>query len=391
MTAGPWLRLACMELRQIAYDPARIGICREKRTSRRAEATRIMVTLKDIGRHLGISPAQVSRALGGYSDVSERTRQRVEEAVHLLGYHPNPNARKLRLGRSGIVGLVVPERSEQEESNILLEILLGLAVEFWKRNVLVVLNVMPESGSSQESYQRLFRQGAVDGFVVVNPSADPGGLSLLTREGIPFVTHGRAGAEDTQPFVDLDNRAVGCMMAQRLTELGHRDIAFIDGPENSFSAQERLEGLVAILAGQKQTLRNEFICRNVMTEQFGEAAVRRLFADGAPRPTAIMVGNMVLATGVMRALAAHGLSIPGDVSVMAHDDGLARYPRSALLPELSGTASPFAEAWEDIAGFLEAAISAQGSAADTGNDKLQKLIAPIEVQGASIARAAGLD
>ncbi|MFO1138000.1 MAG: LacI family DNA-binding transcriptional regulator [Paracoccus sp. (in: a-proteobacteria)] len=193
-----------------------------------------MVTLKDIGQRLGISPAQVSRALGGYSDVSEQTRLRVEEAARLLGYRPNPNALRLRSGRSGVVGLVVPENSEQEESNILLEILLGLAVEFWKRDVLVVLNVMPRAAPSTESYTRLFRQGAVDGFVVVNPSADPGALAFLTQQNIPFVTHGRAGVAPDHAYVDLDNRAVGRSVAVRLAGLGHRDIAPSTAPRTAF-------------------------------------------------------------------------------------------------------------------------------------------------------------
>ena len=206
------------------------------------------MTLKDIGQRLGLSPSQVSRALGGYPDVSEQTRQRVEEVVQQMGYRPNPNARRLRMGRSGIVGLVVPENSEQEESNILLEILLGLAQEFWKRDVLVVLNVMPRASSSMQSYTRLFQQGAVDGFVVVNPSADPGTLAFLMRESIPFVTHGRAAKVADYPFVDLDNHTLGRMMATRLADLGHHDIAFIDGPEDSFSAQERLLCMTEVLA-----------------------------------------------------------------------------------------------------------------------------------------------
>ena len=337
-----------------------------------------MVTLKDIGQRLGISPAQVSRALGGYSDVSEQTRLRVEEAARLLGYRPNPNALRLRSGRSGVVGLVVPENSEQEESNILLEILLGLAVEFWKRDVLVVLNVMPRAAPSTESYTRLFRQGAVDGFVVVNPSADPGALAFLTQQNIPFVTHGRAGVAPDHAYVDLDNRAVGRSMAVRLAGLGHRDIAFIDGPEDSFSAEERLAGLSEVLAARGQAPRADLIRRGMMTEQFGEGAVLGLFADPARAPTAIMVGNLVLATGVLRGLHRLGLSVPGDVSVMAHDDVLARYPRAGLAPDLSGTASAFTDAWGEIAGFLGAAIDGQAPGG------LQKLIAPREIAGASV-------
>ena len=338
-----------------------------------------MVTLKDIGQHLGISATQVSRALGGYPDVSETTRRRVEEAVERLGYLPNPAALRLRSGRSGIVGLVVPEHSEQEESNILLEIMLGLAMEFWKRDTLVVLNVMPKPVPSEQSYTRLFRQGAVDGFVVVNPSADPGSLAFLSREGIPFVTHGRAGTIADHPFVDLDNRAVGAMMAARLVGLGHRRIAMIDGPEDSFSAEERLAGMRASMAEAGCAPDAALICRGMMTEHFGVAACRRLFADPVRAPCALMVGNMVLATGVMRALDEMGLSVPGDVSVMAHDDVLTRYPRSALSPDLSGTSSAFAEAWVEIAGALTGAI--EGQAPET----LQKLIAPERVAGRSVA------
>lgn len=344
------------------------------------------MTLKDIGRHLGLSPTQVSRALGGYPDVSDETRRRVEDMVAELGYRPNPNARRLRSGRSGIVGLVVPENSEQEESNILLEILLGLAVEFWKRDVLVVLNVMPRATPSTQSYTRLFTQGAVDGFVVVNPSADPAALDFLRAEAIPFVTHGRAGPRADYPYVDLDNHAVGRMMATRLADLGHRDIAFIDGPEDSFSARERLRGMDEALAARGLARQDALTCQGMMTEHFGETAVLGLFdgQSGGRAPTAIMVGNLVLATGVMRALQRLGLSVPGDVSLMAHDDMLARYPRAGLTPDLSGTASAFTDAWGDIAGFLARAIEGNGP------EGQQKLIAPRAIAGASVGAPAAL-
>ncbi|MBL8251024.1 MAG: LacI family DNA-binding transcriptional regulator [Candidatus Competibacter sp.] len=338
-----------------------------------------MATLKDISRLLGLSVTQVSRALGGYADVSDETRKRVADAARQLGYRPNPTALKLRSGRSGIVGLVVPENSEQEESNILLEILLGLAVEFWKRDVLVVLNVMPKAGKTVDSYTRLFRQGAVDGFVVVNPSFDPSGIDFLAQSKVPFVAHGRDRPKPHYPFVDLDNRRVGTIIASQLVALGHRNIAFIDGPENSYSAQERLRGLSEVLARHRHRPKDAFICRGIMTEHFGQSATHRLFQSAAAPPTAIMVGNLVLATGVMRALRELGLSVPGDISVMAHDDALTRYPRSGITPDLSGTVSPFSDAWVEIANFLTAAIDGQSP------HSLRHLIAPLYVEGRSIA------
>ena len=338
-----------------------------------------MATLKEISHRLGISVTQVSRALGGYPDVSDETRKRVEDMARQLGYRPNPTARKLRSGRSGIVGLVVPEHSEQEESNILLEILLGLAAEFWKRDVLVVLNTMPRTGNTVDSYTRLFQHGAVDGFVVINPSFDPGGMDFLMQSQIPFVAHGCDRTEPQYPFVDLDNRKVGILMTSQLVALGHSDIAFIDGPEHSHSAQERLLGMTEVLTEHQLKPNDACLHRGMMTEHFGQLAVKNMFQSASPPPTAIMVGNLVLATGVMRALRELALSVPGDISVVAHDDVLTRYPRSSITPDLSGTCSPFSAAWVEIANLLMSAIDGQNP------QSLQKLIAPLAVEGHSIA------
>jgi len=123
-----------------------------------------------------------------------------------------------------------------------------------------------------------------------------------------------------------------------------------------------------------------------MTEHFGQSAAKSLFRSSKPPPTAIIVGNMVLATGVMRALRELGLSVrelglsvPADVSVVAHDDLLTRYPRSSIKPDLSGTRSPFSDAWVEIADGLTDAINGQNSRS------FQKSISPLYVEGHSIA------
>lgn len=334
-----------------------------------------MVTLKDLSRRLGLSVPQISRALGGYSDVSDATRKRVADAARELGYRPNPNALRLKTGKSGIVGLVVPEASEQEESNILVEILLGLAVEFWQRDILVVLNVMPRAGTTVESYQRLANEGQLDGFVVLNPSFDPAGAEYLLEQRVPFVTHGRSVANPNHPFVDLDNFAVGERMASRLVALGHRDIALIDGPVESFSAMERLNGIVGATGVPPQ---DDLVCRGIMTEHFGEMSARTLMTRPHP-PTAIIVGNMVLAAGVLRGFNDLGLSVPAEVSILVHDDVLARYPRSIFPLDLGGTRSPFSQAWTAIADILVRAID--GEEVST----LRALLSPTFVEGRSAA------
>ena len=89
-----------------------------------------MATLKDIARALDLSITQVSRALNDHSDVSEDTRLRVKDAARAMNYHPNASARKLVSGRSGMVGLVVPQHRTIGQDGIFLEVVAGLSAQF---------------------------------------------------------------------------------------------------------------------------------------------------------------------------------------------------------------------------------------------------------------------
>lgn len=337
-----------------------------------------MVTISDLSKFVGLSKTQVSRALNGYSDVNEATRQRVIDAALEIGYRPNALAQKLRRGRSGIVGLVLQENSAQEEANILNEMLMGLAIEFRRRDTLVVLNVMPKGSTTIEAYDRLANDGRLDGFIVLNPNTDLSGIRFLQRAALPLIVHGRHSTEVDYPYVDIDNFAAGRMMAQHLTALGHRDVSLVEGPVGMFYADERQRGVEQALAEVGATLRPERIVRGVMTELLGELAAQQ-FHNQTDRPSAIIAGNRVVAAGLVRALEASGLSIPGDVSVVAHDDDLVRYPAAAFTPALTGTHSPFPIAYDLLAEHLNKAIS---KAVDK---PAQVIVQPDFVDGASTA------
>jgi LacI family transcriptional regulator len=94
-----------------------------------------------------------------------------------------------------------------------------------------------------------------------------------------------------------------------------------------------------------------------MDEANGLTATIRLFSGAAPRPTAIICGNVRLARGVYQALSALGLSVPGDVSVVAHDDELPALRASAFFPALTVTKAPLRDSWEPLADCLAGAIA----------------------------------
>lgn len=338
-----------------------------------------MATLKDISRHLGISVTQVSRALNGHADVSKATREKVAEAARELGYSANISARKLKSGRSGIVAMVVPARSEQADTDILMEIVIGLSAEFSRRGMQFVLHVMSEGEDEVETYRRLWNAGTLDGFVLSDPRRDDARIGFLEGQGAPFIVHGRDGASVPYAFVDIDNRAIGETLAGCLLALGHRRIALIDGRGDMPFSIARHAGVEAALAAQGGHLDPALVHQGPMTVEAGATAAERLLA-GTP-PTGIVAGNLMLARGVMRVLAARGIDVPGDMSLVAHDDVIARYPAEAFDPPIARTRSPLRDAWGPLADGLAAAIAGRPLSE-------QQILLPVEfVEGASLGPA----
>ncbi len=118
-----------------------------------------MANLKDLSRHLGLSVTQVSRALNGYSDVSEETRKRVQKAARQFNYQPNLSARKLARGHSGMIALVRRHFPSINEDPMFLHVVTGLSLEFSKRDMQLVLHVSPEDEDIIQVHQKLFAGG----------------------------------------------------------------------------------------------------------------------------------------------------------------------------------------------------------------------------------------
>ncbi|MCV3273383.1 LacI family DNA-binding transcriptional regulator [Roseobacter sinensis] len=311
-----------------------------------------MATLKDLSKHLDLSVTQVSRALNDHADVSEDTKKRVTKAARELGYTANISARKLKSGRSGIVAMVVAAEEEREMPDVLLAGVIGLSAELSKRGMQFVLHVTTDGDDPVATHRKLCGSGLIDGFLIVNPAPNDARIGLLRSLGVPFAVHGRDADQPDYPYFDVDNHALGFKLTEHLLSLGHRRIALIDGPAHAVFAIRRAAGFQAAYAVAGVEPAQGRVLNVEMTAQKGEEAVATLFEVGGDRPTALIAGNTMIATGIYTALAKRGLSIPDDVSVVAHDDGLPRVPIQDFRPSLTATTSPLADAWGPIADAL---------------------------------------
>ena len=315
-----------------------------------------MTTLRDLSRHLGLSVTQVSRALNNHADVSGETRERVRAAARDLGYQPNLSARRLATGRSGMLGLVLPDIPSDPEDSLFVQIVGTLSQHLARRGRQFVLHIADPQEDIVEVYRRLIGGGAIDGFVILEPEMRDRRIAFLRGARVPFVIHGRIEAPHDYPFYDIDNRAVAERLTGLLTRAGHRRIAFLNGPKPRTYAASRRQGFQAALAAAGIEEEPGWHRFGPMTEGEGLLAGVALWGEGGPRPTAVVCGNARLAQGVLRALGVLGLRVPWEVSVVMHDDELPGLRVGGMDPPLTATCSPLSDGWPHLARLLAAAV-----------------------------------
>lgn len=311
-----------------------------------------MATLKDLSRHLGISVTQVSRALNDHDDVSDDTKKRVRKAAKQLNYVPNMSARKLVSGRSGVVALVQKNNPDLIEDHNFIETVTNLSIEFSKRGKQFVLHIAPEDADEISVYKRLIGGGALDGFVVHEPANNDPRVEFLTQSEVPFVLHGRTLGDVTYPYFDIDNFQVGYQLTKHLLDLGHRRIAFINGPEGLTYSTFRTQGYAQALQEFGVPFDSDLMFYGRMTEELGLVKTIECNSLSGNFPSAIVAGHVRIAKGIYQAADALGINIPRDLSVVSHDDVVPKLRASAFYPALTVTRSPLRNSWEPLARYL---------------------------------------
>jgi LacI family transcriptional regulator len=321
-----------------------------------------MATLKDISRRLGLSVTTVSRALNGFPEVNEQTRALVEQTARDMKYRPNQFARKLVTGQSGMVGYVLRASPELVADPHFIEVITGLSEEFSAREIDFILHVSPDD-DVLATYRRLVARGRFDGFVLSRPVIGDVRVDFLLEEGIPFVMHGRVPGDVRYPFYDIDNYEVGYRLANHLAGLGHRRIAFLNGPLRRGYASERHRGFTDALAAHGLAPLPDLMRHDIHTLSYGVRVAGELLALGPRAPTAIMCTHSLIARGVVETLSARGIAVPGDISVVSHDDGPTVSRDAMPMPDLTVTRSPLRQACRPLAELLVRRIAGEPTGA----------------------------
>lgn len=275
--------------------------------------------LKEFAQHLKLSPTTVSRALAGYSDVSDATRERVIGAARELGYHPNRAAQGLRAGRAHAIGLVLPTTPQQFASPFFSELIAGLGEGLAEHNLDLLVSTCPPGPLELACYQRLIRGRRVDGAVIVRARVHDERVALLERHGVPFVVHGRTQDAASHAYLEIDGEHGFHEATRFLLQLGHRRIALINAPGDLNISVVRHAGYRRALREAGLGPEHELLVYSDLTEDSGQRAAQQLLALPEP-PSAILCANDLIAFGAMHAIRERRLRVGRDVSVIGYDD-----------------------------------------------------------------------
>ncbi|HMN26545.1 MAG TPA: LacI family DNA-binding transcriptional regulator [Caldilineaceae bacterium] len=283
-------------------------------------------SLTDVAKAAGVSIATASRILTGIDyPVSEPTRQKVLKAANELGYRPNLIARSLRKEQTLTVGIIV----ENILSPFIPPIIRGIQSSLKEHDYLsIILDSNWDPVIETEAVERLgMRQ--IDGIIFVESYLrSPDEVSPLIDKPYLFVHRlfNSLGANSIVP----DDRYSARLVVRHLAELGHRRIAFINGPEEWDAASNRLAGYQEELAARGIPFDPLLVKPGDWQVQSGYLAAQQLLGI-EQRPAAVFAANDLMALGVIYAAQEAGLHVPGDIAIVGYDDrDFAGFVRPAL-------------------------------------------------------------
>ena len=269
------------------------------------------VTMHQIAQAAAVSLGTVSHVINGSAKVREPLRQRVLNAIKTLGYEPNELSRGLRLNRTNIVGMIIPDITNPFFPGVVR----GVEDVAYKDSYRLVLCNTDNDPNKEATYLGQLKSFLPSGILII-PS--PNSTISANISGPPVVCVDRRPEGWTGDFVTVANRDGAGKAARHFIEMGHRRIGVISGPSRLANAVERLRGFRQALDDAGVPIAPEYIQEAQFDRASGYTSAMRLL-QLLPRPTAIFATNDLMAMGALLAIRDSKLICPSDVSVISFD------------------------------------------------------------------------
>lgn len=277
------------------------------------------ISIKDVAREAGVSITTVSRALNGYSDVSQKTKIKIQEIVERLDYAPDINARSLG-GKADItIALLTSDLTPTNESGFVYGLITGLFQQCSEQGCEFMLLATNKAKQEKLSFLQLCKKKNLSGVVVTGLRMDDPYYQEILSSDIPCAIIDMQIKGNKKCNITINNIDAAKEAVLYLIGLGHKHIAMINGGKMADVSGQRYSGYVSALLEEKISLRLDYTVHCDFLEDIAYRKTRELLKK-YPQITALFCASDLMAIGAIRAAMDMGKSVPEDISVVGFDD-----------------------------------------------------------------------
>ncbi len=290
------------------------------------------MTINDVARKAGVSKSTVSLVINGKPGVSGDVAKKVQQAIKDLNYRPDRVAQALlsrKMRQIGLMNLIASKGHSDIEAygydtlipTFAYDVARGIEEEAQKRNYGLLFNTQSDGSKLiAANTPPMITNGWIDGLVLVGGGFSTAFVSALKRWRIPTVLVGSYLPTDIVECVCADSSGGAYKAVEHLLKLGHRDIAFINGPSITGTNVDKKQGYFTALQDFDIKYDPLLVVDGDYSAQSGYLCMKELLSRRR-KITAVFVALDGMAMGVKKCLDENGLRIPSDISIVGFEDG----------------------------------------------------------------------
>ena len=314
------------------------------------------ITITEIAKMAGVSIGTVSSVINNKSNVSKKTRKKIQDLIKKYDYHPSRLAKNLALKSSNLIGAIIMEQHFSMDEPFYTKIYLSATVETDKLNKHLLLSLVHDDQCKKDEVQlpNFVNDKTIAGIITMG-DIPLHYLKELSNKKIPMAVVDYYSPDLTNAnFIMANNYMAGYIATKHLVDLGHKKIACIADMCDHPSIEERVRGYKKILQENKIKFTDALLCKSQTyhPHNYGYSIGKKI-ADKELDVTAVFATNDSMAIGCIEALTEGGLKVPQDVAIVGCDDIAAA---SQISPKLTTIRIPIKQMGAMAVNNLVAAI-----------------------------------
>jgi len=293
------------------------------------------ITLKDVAKTAGVTPATVSMVVSGKKNISEATREKILKIIEELGYYPNKTAKGLASGKTDTIAVIIPDLS----ANFAIEVMQGIKNKLHSSSEespysIQLYEMMGISGIKNlgEMFKRIVGESSVDAVIIIGQDATEKELEILTKSGYPSVVV--SSYSEFSSCIYADDEKGGYIAGKYVAEKGIEKIGIVTHKKQEL----RTKGFIDALNEYGVNTDDLSIYYTSSLDIYaGQSMGERLIEDGLKEDIIFVASNDIVAIGIMKSLKKSGFIIPNDIALIGYDDISAA---EMVTPSLTTIAQP---------------------------------------------------